>query len=247
MPEEPQSPTTDAIKPEDFFYSVDKILPPGVGSFFGQTPEGRAEDLRRQAETAALYAPYHAVMRDYYEKGEDKWKSWEGAPPFGEYKCHLNVTPENVLTVSDFLKTRGYHHKYLHGGEVESGKIFTVYVGGKDQAEQIIREIEDGVGSFLGEPNSGTLTYEARYAPHVCGRFTTKLDGFVGYFAQNGIPIHQDKRKSLFDVGKRTTVYEPDALDDARKRLTEKYGEYFGGGLAYYDPSQIDPMRYFKK
>ncbi len=215
-----------------------------IGATFGETPEQADKTRQLNQRLRELYAPYTAILPDYHTKGDPKYEFWKGDPGTG-FKCHLNVTPDNVLSVSEFLKSHGYHHKYLSGGDVEDGKIFTVYLGGKNQSERIVREISDGIGDLLSEPMANVLKYEALYAPKIPGRFVMENERFK-YAAIDGIPIHESMVKTAVG-GPANLAYSPGAIDDAKQRLTVKYGDYFGGGIAYYEPSKSGLETYFKK
>lgn len=244
---------------ESFFpkpKSVDVLMPiisqqAGVGSFFGQTPKEREEEIKRQELSYALFKTYVDVLDEYSAKEDSRFKFWNNDPNVG-FKCHLNAKPVQVIEISEFLKAGGYNHKFLSGGEVEDGKIFTVYLGGKSQAEDIVRQISNGVGGLLVEPKPSVLKYESLFAPNISGRFGSRIDEFDNkYFAIDGVPIRKTMWRREMHDGKMKTIYSPGALDDARNGLSQHYGDYFGGGLDFYNPA-VQPAKseleqYFEK
>lgn len=183
-------------------------------------------DNPEQQAVNALYAPYEAVMKDYQHHAEDgRWQFLNRAG----YKFHLNVKPINVLEVANYLLDSDFEHKYLDGGAVEDGKIFTVAGGSKVQTEGIVRQIADSFVSRLLEPPL-TLKYgEVLFAPNIAGRFTGNRRDFHGKQTINGITILRNSEK--FDPSK--------AFDLANKELLRKYGEYYGGGITFYQPKVI--------
>lgn len=84
------------------------------------------------------------------------------------HKIHLNVAPDCVHAVSEYLKDNKYHHKYLSGGDVSDGKIFTVYLGSHNNAYKWAKVISNDLDGKLLRPLDKS---EIEYAPNVCGRF----------------------------------------------------------------------------
>jgi hypothetical protein len=84
------------------------------------------------------------------------------------WKLHINVQPENVRAVSAYLKANGYRHKFLHGGEVADGKIFTIYIGDYNLVRSLSNRISTDLRSCLCKP---TVKNEIELAPGVVGRF----------------------------------------------------------------------------
>ncbi len=201
--------------------------------YFFPTQEAKAKYQQERAALDALYAPYQAVLQDYgHSAAPGKWEFVNNSPDEG-YKIHLNVKPENVIAVSQFLKSHDYMHKYLSGGEVEDGKVFTVYTGSKTQTERIVREISDGVGNFLEAP---LARGELPFAPNIVGRFVGTRQYFHQY-GYDGITLLE------FDAGQvlyKTTdkdEFIKQAVARAKTRLTEIYGDYYGGGITFYQPA----------
>ncbi len=100
-------------------------------------------------------APYEAVMEPYYHPSREKWSFYKDDPNQG-YKIHLNCDPVDAGAVSRFLKAQDLDHKYLSGGDVDSGKIFTIYTGSKEQTEGIVKILADNLKGVLKPPPKPT-------------------------------------------------------------------------------------------
>jgi hypothetical protein len=127
-----------------------------------------------------LHAGYGDFLQKYADKSPNRETIFIHGDPNEGYKFHLNVKPENVRIVAAFLKNARLEHKFLMGGEPESGKVFTVYTGSKVFTERIVRELSDHpIVSSLLEPfpvsdfaqEAITPNGEAPYAPNIYGRF----------------------------------------------------------------------------
>ncbi len=175
-----------------------------------------AQNPEKAGHLDQLYAPYREALEEYEQSGEpgkDDSQIFQSGQ--AGYKFHLNVAPEDVRAVSQFLIGHGYHHKYLDGSEVESGKIFTVYTGSKRNTEMIVQEISDGIEQLLLPP---TAAGEAAYAPRIVGRF-------VG-----GAQLFRKKRC----VNGMTLLNWSNDVEAAKRKAQEEYGDYFGGGITLY-------------
>src|SRR5690606_45734 len=87
----------------------------------------------------------------YTPKSKSKTDFIDGNPNVG-HKLHLNVPLEHVKVVSDYLKANDYCHKYLHGGEVEDGKMFTLYIGSHQLAFHLAQIISRDLKGKLARP-----------------------------------------------------------------------------------------------
>ena len=170
----------------------------------------------------ARYKQYTDVLEEYIFHGSPEKSQFFNDDPNCGYKVHLNVLPANVIAVSNFLKNHEFHHKYLHGGEIEDGKIFTVYLGSKAATERYVREIYEGVGDLLEHSKAYG---EVEYAPRIVGRFV----GGKKYFRQYG----REGISLLYDLPSEHPLNTPER---AREKALEEYGEYFGGGITPYSP-----------
>ena len=86
----------------------------------------------------------------------------------GYWKIHLNVQPSSVKKVSKYLIENGYLHKYLSGGDIEDGKIFTVYPGAYRLTAESASSISKDLLTHLSQPVDHT---EIELTPGVIGRF----------------------------------------------------------------------------
>lgn len=196
-------------------------FPQNIYDLFGG-PGSAERDTEKRKELEALYAPYRRALKEYgHHAQENRWQFHEDNPNIG-YKFHLNVSPEDVQMVSKFLIENDYEHKYLSGGELEDGKVFTVYTGSKEQTERIAQEVSNGIGSLLQTPNA---TGEVPFAPNIVGRFVGRGDEFQQY-GRNGVSY-----LSVADWKDPET-----AFSSADKVLRERYGKYYGGGITPYQP-----------
>lgn len=240
---------------DEFFSASKKTIPPSnngsIEEFFGKTtsiPEqtkpvivaddtdaldffgsGTSQRMREQRDKIEqIYAPYKAVLEDYVHNVEaGKWQFFDNDPNQG-YKFHLNVKPENVRQVAATLKLGEYQHKYLSGGEVEDGKIFTVYTGSKQQTEQIVREVVDSEIAFLLEKPLVDGTGEVPYAPNIVGRFVGNRERYLTKVPRLGITVLRTADKDSVQASFAKT----------NAALLADYGDYYGGGISYYEPKQ---------
>jgi hypothetical protein len=160
---------------------------------------------------------------------------WGGDANIG-HKLHLNVPLNSVKTVSRHLKLLGVEHKYLSGGEVDDGKIFTVYCGSKNRADMIAQQISRDLAHDLRRP---LAVSEAEYAPNVCGRFVGSLAEWSQYpkGKMRGItPLAGDPEKELLfpTIFKQLPGTEQErvsrmALRRSFELAASKYGKYFYG------------------
>ncbi len=194
--------------------------------FFGAGTSQRMREQREKIEK--MYAPYKAVLMDYAHNAEaGKWEFFDNDLNQG-YKFHLNVKPENVKQVAAILKLGDYQHKYLSGGEVEDGKIFTIYTGSKQQTEQIVREVADSKIAELLEKPLANKTGEVSYAPNIVGRFVGNKEKYLTKVPRLGITVLRSADKDSLD----------ESFSKTNAALIADYGDYYGGGISYYEPRQ---------
>jgi hypothetical protein len=84
------------------------------------------------------------------------------------WKLHLNIPPDNVRLVSDYLKQNGYRHKFLSDGEIHHGKIFTVYIGSYAKTAKLADILSRDLRQYLRKPLDDR---EIEFAPGIVGRF----------------------------------------------------------------------------
>lgn len=185
---------------------------------------GKTEDQMVQIEKDV----YHKALEPYRQEKDPSPEKCDYLPGNVGHKLHLNVEPENVVAVSNYLKAQGYMHKYLSGGELSLGKIFTIYIGSYDKATHWAKKISEDLSPYLVRPRSG----EVEYAPNVTGRFDALTQGFarkdVGLGAFNPLssvatllsPWSPNRNKPET----RKMVYDISFVE-----LAKRYGEYFYG------------------
>ncbi len=181
---------------------------------------------KAQKGAAKEEVPFIAVQDPYmHHSAEGKWKFINNNPNEG-YKIHLNCDPVDAGAISRSLIARDLHHKYLSGGDVREGKVFTIYTGGRAQTEEIVRSLADNLRGVL-KPPPVTTTGEVPYAHNIFGRFTGNKATFLTKIPVKGVSLLRD-----------TEQLNPDeAFRRSDKVLREIYGDYYGGGITYYEPS----------
>ena len=149
------------------------------------------------------------------------------------WKVHLNVKPENVTAVSEYLKKEGYAHKYLYGGVGSEGKAFTLYIGSFALTHKLAREISSTLGELLAQP---TAHDEVELAQGIAGRFTAITPSSseeAPVFTQYGVYGMSARKEKLLSMGNWTKIVTQESkkelATDAYNALTEKYGTYFTG------------------
>jgi len=184
----------------------------------------------RKKQLDDLYRPYRSELPEYMDQGNGRWRE-DHTEGISGWKFHLNVEPNNVKEVSNLLKDKGFKHKYLKGGEVDSGKIFTVYTGSKRMTERGVRMISDNLGHLLATPKAGG---EVPFAPNIVGRFEGNEAEYANKVSKDGIVL--TKLRALSTL-KDMKIKDED-VEFSRKQLLSDYGKYFGGEITYYDPTK---------
>lgn len=127
-----------------------------------------------KGDDVALHKLYEQHLPEYNHSGSsapispDKIDYLENDKQDSGHKLHLNVAAQDVAAVAEYLKRQGYRHKYLSGGEISDGKVFTVYIGSKDLTDKLAQEISRDLAPHLKRP---VFSDEVEYAPNVVGRF----------------------------------------------------------------------------
>lgn len=159
------------------------------------------------------------------------------------HKLHLNIEAKDVVVVSKYLKDNGYRHKYLSGGEIEDGKVFTVYIGSKDLTDELAQKISSDLQTYLRRP---VFVDEVEYAPNVVGRFEsskgTGAEPFSKYgFGIRGVDILRQDKEKIVEANMQkfnNTRSENEALlpggyigafTRSFERLSQDYGSFFYG------------------
>lgn len=181
------------------------------------------EEKRLQGLYEARLVPYHFAGRPGKADHIDPKNLNVG------HKLHLNVGIEEVVAVSEYLKKEGFYHKFLSGGEVTDGTVFTVYVGSKDLTDKLAKQLSEELKSWLRKP---VRKDEIEYAPNIPGRFVGDKKDFMQYgIGIRGISVSREMA-SLFspwsskkDLDQKKTL----AFQASFNALADKYGEYFYG------------------
>lgn len=137
------------------------------------------------------------------------------------WKLHLNVKPEDASHVSTYLRENGYRHKFLSGGMVTSGKVFTIYIGSRELTQRLSQELSKDLEKFLCRPADWR---EIEFAKGIVGRFSSgdyKEDFSIygPYGMPELAPDWNDPFKKETDDEKALKAY---------KKLKTKFGKYFG-------------------
>ncbi len=181
--------------------------------------------LRTYEEYENALKPYMAIIES------DKTDFLEHRASVG-HKVHLNVAPENVTAVSRYLTENQYSHKYLSGGEVADGKIFTVYFGSLKIAKKYATCLSQELGIKLLRPR---VRSQVEYAPNISGRFVGNQTEFTQYPLGGIRGISSMRELVEFDLWTHRTPDETrehamKVFNISYDRLSEMYCEYFYGG-----------------
>jgi len=103
----------------------------------------------------------------------------------------------------------------------QTGKDFTIYLGSKDYADSIAKELSPFVqGKIYGD----TLIDDIEFAPGIGGRFDANGDVTFHQYGKFGIPILKD----LVRIGEEIKFRDED-IKFSETVLANKYGEFFTG------------------
>ncbi|MFA6909200.1 MAG: hypothetical protein WC289_04970 [Patescibacteria group bacterium] len=175
---------------------------------------------------------YTEYMPPYKQNIHDTEKNyWNGDVNIG-HKLHLNVPVTSIHDVAEYLKRLNIEHKYLSGGDVTDGKVFTIYCGSKDRADAVATQISADLHPHLRRPAN---TSEVEYAPNVSGRFmgSQKEWGQYPVGKMRGIAALTEDRQLLFGYKVLSEQDKQRKSKEAFKRsfdrAAEIYGTYFYG------------------
>lgn len=197
--------------------------------------------LKNNTEYEKLLKPYQIQweeIKEYNKKNPLKIKSDFIDPGNSDigWKIHLNTEPKFVETISKHLKQNGYVHKYLSGGEVEDGKIFTVYTGSQELTQKLAQEISNILQFYLSKPIDKT---EIELSKGIIARFRGPKygsDSFHQYGTSGFSWLNEDMEKYInFTLyNKQDKDYEEKKSEFVRKgetnaflKLRELYKDYF--------------------
>lgn len=198
-------------------------------------------DATNQKQYEKALAPHQirwAEVRAYEQQNAAKKKEdllYEDDPNIG-WKLHLNVEPVFVKLVSDYLRGTGHVHKYLSGGEIQDGKVFTLYIGSYALAQRCAHAISEALTPLLCLSKPGD-NQEIEFAAGVVGRFSgEKKQGFDAYGSCGFSLLKADKDAyvELLMRNKNGPTYTQDlkaAAEEAEinafRKLQAIYGGYF--------------------
>lgn len=178
---------------------------------------------------------YHSCLGEYAQKGPNAKLGSSNSYNDG-WKLHLSVLPENAHSVSEYLKTQGYPHKFLSGGDIDDGKIFTIYLGDYTFTKTEAEKIAIGLQGKLCKPVDHK---EVEFGPGVVGRFRAEDPDFdsyggagVSYINTKKVPV--GGRPCGYQHNIEASLNEEDLQkfrDELQKKsfelLFKKYGDYF--------------------
>lgn len=171
------------------------------------------------------YDLYTQVLPEYsYHPPSDSDKFDYNNPNIG-YKFHLNVPLEHVIEVSSYLKDNGYNHKYLKGGDVSDGKVFTIYIGSKDLADKLAQVLSHDLVGLLRRPR---VQNSVELAPGIAARFNQLGYGFSRYPSSGVIGFNVLDGLNSFGSNYDHKLAKL-AFEISFNKLVELHGVYFTG------------------
>lgn len=144
------------------------------------------------------------------------------------WKLHLNVDGPLADQVSAYLATKGINNKIGKSGG-QDGKGMTVYVGAKDAANQLAKELDQQFGGRLGPPGADVLIDDIAFAGNVWGRFDAAGDAEFHQYGSAGAPYLLDDMSQIGFAQDRA-AFGQQARARADKLLRERYGDFYTGG-----------------
>jgi hypothetical protein len=134
------------------------------------------------------------------------------------WKLHLNVEPNDCLEVSNYLKNNDYNHKFLSGGDISDGKIFTVYIGSFEKARRESKKLHTDLEHVLKKP---AAKHNAYFSEGISGRFSNSGKNNEKFISQgfHGFPHFNVKYDTIENKDKK--------IRESFEILKNKYGSYF--------------------
>jgi hypothetical protein len=150
------------------------------------------------------------------------------------WKIHLNVKPENAKEVARYLKQNGYVHKYLSGGEIENGKIFTIYIGSLNLVQKLSKTLSQDLEYLLTKPkDKGEIEFEAG----IIGRFVVESGTEFHKYGSVGFSLLKEDWDKITNLRFQNLIPEElkkeriklikNAEIKAFLKLRKQYGDYF--------------------
>jgi hypothetical protein len=172
-------------------------------------------------------------ISDYEHTTPIQAKRYDAIGPNIGWKLHLNVAPQNVVEVSKYLISNGFRHKYFHGGELDNGKVFTIYIGSRQLAEEQSQILSRDLGHLLARPVDHR---EIEFTSGVVGRFTSIDQGDFHQYGFSGMVMPTEAFKGIMaQIRKHWNNFRlsPRQRRDVEYRsffaLKQMYGTYFTG------------------
>nr|CAX68910.1 Hypothetical protein JG1_0240 [uncultured bacterium] len=195
-----------------------------VGVFLGILSPVTSRDVE-----AYLTAAYYSGAKPYsYSNLQKIDKSKYDARADGvRWKLHLNVAPENVTQVSDYLNKNGFTHKYLSGdpdGEIVNGKMFTVFVGSYALAKRLASQISSDLRPYLARPVNNA---EIELAPGVVARFDGYLDPQNRFEQYGSLGVNYLSADDSFGTLQIRTDLRDQLVRNSISTCLSLYGKYF--------------------
>ncbi|MBI5412172.1 hypothetical protein HZA43_03275 [Candidatus Peregrinibacteria bacterium] len=193
---------------------------------------GRANpDIIAGMKEPELHARYSAVLTEYDSGSHPVRRDKVDYPPENcnlGYKLHLNIPIASVRAVSDYLIRGSFHHKYLCGGDITDGKIFTIYIGSQRLALRLAEQISHDLDGHLAKPCEPS---EIELAPNVCGRFKGSDTDFTPYpcGGLRGIPLVRSLQDLVWSPPEKQKQALPQAFAIFYNHLASQYGAFFHG------------------
>lgn len=225
------------VKNENQEQNVDQLLdrefrPKSLHPLSSQLPEC-VMDLKDFPRYVTVLQEYEILVRDLEEYNRlypsERKSAFKSLDINIGWKFHLNVAPENVKTVSEYLLKNGYLHKFLSGGEVEDGKIFTIYIGSFALAKQLASLLSRDLEVLLARPHNHT---EIEFASGIVGRFTGDRKKYRQYGSSGIAWLDEDGKLGLQLTRPDLSLEKKEEIRKilerkAIKALIEDYGDYF--------------------
>ncbi len=212
--------------------------------FNGSNDDAKYERYLEEYQTSKYFDKIKQYNRDNpnnkkFDYDDNKDKNGKEYKADVGWKLHLNISPANVEEVSKYLINNGYNHKYLSGGEIENGKIFTIYIGSNKSAKNLAQEISDDLKNVLCKPIDER---ETEFAPGVSARFAvtaTTAGPIAQYGFKGGMPNTQEDGNKITEIilsnnsqdlkNEKIKKISRNAPKNSYIKLKEIYGKYFTG------------------
>jgi len=114
---------------------------------------------------------YENILEPYRSINHDKAKELKCNDEIKNnvwWKLHINIIPEHIVFVSNYLTKAWINHKLISWWEIEDGKIFTIYTGSYETTKKVAEKISHDIRKYLCKPEDYS---EVEFAPGVIGRF----------------------------------------------------------------------------